>query len=121
MPSKTIFLAILFCLICSFPAFYYIFILDINFLTAGTPGATLGETISLDFNLSNKILIISSIIFFQLTPFLISKNFLNKMYFHAKKHNLYSLIFTVKHFSLIMGLILLRWFVLSDISNFSKK
>ena len=93
VPSKTIFLAILFCLICSFPAFYYIFILDINFLTAGTPGATLGETISLDFNLSNKILIISSIIFFQLTPFLISKNFLNKMYFHAKKNIIYIVLF----------------------------
>ena len=90
---KKIVQAILFCLICSFPAFYYIFVMDVNFLTAGTPGAIEGESISLDFNLSNKILIITSIIFFQLTPFLVSKDFVGKLYLHAKKNIVFIILF----------------------------
>jgi len=54
---------------------YYIFILDVNFLIAGqTPGLD-GETISLSFNFSNKLMMISSIIFFHLSPILILSNF----------------------------------------------
>lgn len=59
---------ILFNLIASMPILFYLFVLDVNFLTAGkTPGLD-GENVSLNFNLSNKILIISSIIFFHLLP-----------------------------------------------------
>ncbi len=73
--KKIIFL-ILFCLIFSIPAFYYVFILGINFFNAGTPGVVDGESIGLSFNFSNKVLLISSIIFFHLIPFLLNKNFL---------------------------------------------
>ena len=56
----------------SFPAFYYIFFLDINFMfsATGVPGGA-GDA---DNNIFNKILIISSIIIFYMIPFLISKS-----------------------------------------------
>ena len=72
---KDLIILLLFCIISSIPAFYYIFILDINFLLAETPGIDQTEKVSLSFNFSNKILIISSILFFHLIPFLINKNF----------------------------------------------
>ena len=65
----------IFCLISSFPVFYYLIILDINFLMVNTPGSISGENISLSFNFSNKILLISSIILFHLIPFLINRDF----------------------------------------------
>ena len=68
-------LLILFNFLSALPIFYYIFILDINFLTAGkTPGLA-NLPISLNFNLSNKVMIISSIIFFHLSPVLLSNKF----------------------------------------------
>ena len=69
-----------FCLISSFPAFYYLFILDVNFLMVNTPGAISGENVSLSFNFSNKILIICSIILFHFIPFLINKNFFEDIF-----------------------------------------
>ena len=66
---------LMFNFLASLPILYYIFILDVNFLTAGkTPNLDNG-TIDFSFNLSNKILIISSIIFFHLSPILIMNNF----------------------------------------------
>ena len=65
----------IFCLISSFPVFYYLIILDVNFLMVNTPGSISGENISLSFNFSNKILLISSIILFHLIPFLINRDF----------------------------------------------
>ena len=54
--------------ILSIPMVYYIFILDVNFMTAGrTPGIE-QTSIAFSFNISNKILIISSILFFHLIP-----------------------------------------------------
>lgn len=54
--------------ILSIPMMYYIFILDVNFMMAGrTPGPEQSST-AFSFNISNKILIISSIIFFHLIP-----------------------------------------------------
>ncbi len=88
-----IFFALLFCLISSFPALYYIFIMDVNFLMANTPGIDKTQTISLDFNLSNKILIISSIIFFQLTPFLINKEIIKSIILLTKKNFFYIVLF----------------------------
>ena len=59
----------MFNLILALPAFYYIFILDVNFLTAG--GTQYTEERGLyHFNLSNKILIISSIFLFHFIPFI---------------------------------------------------
>jgi hypothetical protein len=66
----------LFCFVSSIPAFYYIFVLDVNFLLATTPGMDKSQAISLSFNLSDKILIISSILFFHLIPFLIDDRFI---------------------------------------------
>ena len=65
----------IFCLISSFPVFYYLIILDVNFLMVNTPGSISGENISLSFNFSNKILLISSIILFHFIPFLINRDF----------------------------------------------
>ena len=72
---KDLILLYIFCIISSLPVFYYIFILDVNFLMVNTPGVISGENISLSFNFSDKILIISSIILFHLIPFLINKRF----------------------------------------------
>ena len=53
--------------------FYYLFYLDVNFLVAGnTPGYIDGESTNVNFNISNKILIISSIILFHLIPIIIN-------------------------------------------------
>ena len=60
---------IFFAFLSSLPMFYYLFILDVNFLTAG--GTQYTEERGLyHFNLSNKILIISSIFLFHFIPFI---------------------------------------------------
>jgi len=69
---------LIFCGLLSLPAFYYLFILDVNFLTAGTPGPSEDEPIGLSFNFANKILIISSIILFHLLPFLFCRSIFNE-------------------------------------------
>ena len=81
-----------FCGILSLPAFYYLFILDINFLKATTPGSSEGEKIGLSLNFANKILIISSIILFHLLPFLLNKSILNEF---KKIKNLNLIIFFI--------------------------
>ena len=69
---------LIFNFLASLPILYYIFILDVNFLAAGkTPGFS-NESISFSFNLSDKLMIISSIIFFHLSPILIMDNFFNQ-------------------------------------------
>ena len=60
-------------LILSVPAFYYIFVLDINFLTNAAVLNIEGDANIFFSNIFNKILIISSIILFYLFPFLITK------------------------------------------------
>jgi len=80
-------LLIFFNFLATLPIFYYIFILDINFLTAGqTPGSN-GETVDFDFNFSNKLMLISSIIFFHLSPVLIQSKF-HKPFFKFLKNKL---------------------------------
>ena len=69
---------LIFNFLASLPILYYIFILDVNFLTAGkTPHLSKGS-INFSFNLSDKLMIISSIIFFHLSPILIMDNFFNQ-------------------------------------------
>ena len=59
-------------LFLAFPAFYYLFILDVFFLNSGnTPGSESYIFFSIS-NFSNKILIILSLLFFYFSPFLIS-------------------------------------------------
>ena len=70
---------IIFNFLASLPILYYIFILDINFLTAGKTPSLNNESISFSFNISDKIMIISSIIFFHLSPILIMDNFFNQL------------------------------------------
>ncbi|WP_440934850.1 hypothetical protein, partial [Candidatus Pelagibacter sp.] len=58
------------------PAIYYIFILKVNFINLGlTPGSS--ETLlpnSIEFNISNKILCVTSIIFFYTIPVIFGRN-----------------------------------------------
>jgi hypothetical protein len=84
---KKIFIIVIFNLFLAFPAFYYLFILKVFFLTSGkTPGFD-GNGIAFDFNFANKILLISSIIFFHLINFFWNKTTLDniKFYFYQKK------------------------------------
>ena len=82
---RDLFFLYLFCLVSSFPVFYYIFILDVKFFMVNTPGEINGENISLSLNVSDKILIISSIISFHLIPFLLNNDFLYKIIEILKK------------------------------------
>ena len=65
-------------LVLSIPAFYYLFVLDINFLNK-TAAVTVDQNVDDKYqhiffvNIYNKVLIISSIILFYLLPFLITK------------------------------------------------
>ncbi len=74
-------------ILLSFPAFYYIFVLDINFMFSAT--AVPGGAGDADNNIFNKILIISSIIIFYMIPFLISKS----VNFKFKNMKIVNLIF----------------------------
>ena len=71
--NKKILKFILINLILIFPAFYYLFILGIFFIDPGlTPGNEINSLgIANNFNISNKILIIASLIFFYLLPFIL--------------------------------------------------
>ena len=71
--EKKIFHYLIICFVLIFPAFYYLFILDIFFINPGlTPGNDINSLgINNSLNFSNKILIISSIIFFYSLPFII--------------------------------------------------
>ena len=83
---KNLTLILFFSIIFALPAFYYLFILEVNFLTAVTPAGYGNESIGLSFNFSNKILIISSIIFFQLIPFIINRTFIKDFTKSLKKN-----------------------------------
>ena len=66
--SKNIFLIFILNVALAFPAFYYIFILDVNFLKiTAVPDIPLIQR----FNIANKIVLISCIFFFYYIPFLI--------------------------------------------------
>ena len=62
---KIIFKIIILNLILAFPAFYYVFVLDVFFISVG----------GLNFNYFNKISIITSIFLFHIFPILFSKRF----------------------------------------------
>ena len=72
--SKKILFLVITNLILAFPAFYYLFILDVNFLfkTTAAIGIEANEKI-IFYNLFNDILITFSIILFYLIPFLFFK------------------------------------------------
>tara|TARA_Y100000389_G_C17443904_1_gene510397 strand:+ start:311 stop:1558 length:1248 start_codon:yes stop_codon:yes gene_type:complete len=70
--SKELFYIIVYNILLSIPALYYLFILDINFLTKA---AVISEKKNLTFfnNITNQILIIPSIIFFYFLPFTLTR------------------------------------------------
>ena len=72
-----------------FPILYYLFAFDINFLTAGLTPSLNGEAISLSYNISNKLLIISSILLFHLFPILFLDQKFLKEFFNYIKVNFY--------------------------------
>ncbi len=87
--SVKLFLILLINFILSLPMLFYLFILKVNFFFI--PAIS-----DVDFftriNPSNKILIISSLIFFYMTPFLLDKNFIRNFIQNLKIKNLiYSL------------------------------
>ena len=61
----------------SLPMLYYLFVLKINFIL--TPAITADNFLN-RINPSNKILILSSLIFFYMLPFLFYKNFIKNFY-----------------------------------------
>jgi len=85
-------------LILSIPAFYYIFILDVNFLNKAA-AINIDENENIFFsNILNNILLISSIILFYLFPFLITQIInLNKV-FKFDKIVISSIIFLISAF-----------------------
>ena len=86
---------LIFNFLASLPILYYIFILDVNFLAAGRTPSLNNESINFSFNLSDKLMIISSIIFFHLSPIVIMDNFFNQFK-----------IFLDKRFIIIVPLVL---------------
>ena len=71
--SKEILIISIFNFILSLPFFYYLFILEINFLF-NVSGWDIGENFYSITNISNKIIIVISLIFFYLLPFFLSKS-----------------------------------------------
>ena len=74
--SKEIIICTILNLILALPAFYYLFILDVFFLSSGAvPGHDIVNKlgIPIQYNISNKILINSSIIFFYFIPIMMIK------------------------------------------------
>ncbi len=86
--------SVIFCLISAFPALYYLFVLDINFLVSNIPSGATGVT-ALSFNLSNKIMIISTIIFFHYIPFFLSKDVMFEIFNFLKRNIIYLLVFFI--------------------------
>ena len=71
--SKEILIISIFNILLSIPFFYYLFILEVNFLF-NISGWDIGENFYNIANISNKIIIIISLLFFYLLPFILSKN-----------------------------------------------
>ncbi len=79
--------------ILAFPAFFYIFILDVNFISHTAAVGTKSQNFLFN-NFFNNFLLISSIIFFYLLPFIFTKVIRLKKIF-SYKTLFFSLIFTV--------------------------
>ena len=92
--GKSIYKIILLNVILSLPAFYYLFVLDVMFLfEGGTPGDLKVEgQLPNRLNISNKIILISSLVFFYALPLIVS-NTINLNKFKAKQIILSLIIF----------------------------
>jgi len=80
-------------ILLSLLAIYYLFILDIFFISTG----------GLSYNISNKILVISSIIFFYLFPFLIIIFRSNKIEISFKKLFIFFIFYLIAYYYLILN------------------
>ena len=86
MKFNKIIIFIFYNFLASLPILYYLFVMDVNFLISAKTPELDNNGISMSFNLSNKIMIISSIILFHLLPVFISKNhFFQFINFFKKK------------------------------------
>ena len=70
--SKNLIIVTLFNILLSLPIFFYLFILDINFIF-DNKGWDIGDNFFSLQNFSNKVVIITSLFFFYLLPFLLLK------------------------------------------------
>ena len=92
--KKLIFL-VAFNFLASLPILYYILVLDVNFLGAGkTPGLN-NENINFSFNISDKLMIISSIIFFHLSPILMMNKFCKQFLSFLLKKSIILILLTL--------------------------
>ena len=91
--SKEIILISIFNILLSIPFFLYLFVFKINFLF-NVSGWDIGEDFYSIVNISNKIIIIISLFFFYLFPFILSKkiNYNFKYIIEAKKKFIFFLI-----------------------------
>lgn len=86
---------IFFAFISSLPMFYYLFVMDVNFIFAGGTQFSGGEKVVFNFNLSNKILIISTIFLFHFIPFTQSLLNLKKLKDFTKDKFIFIFIFFI--------------------------
>ena len=93
--SSNLAIIFIFNLLLAIPAFYYVFILDIDFfLKSGGMGIENNEKIIFN-NLFNDILINFSIIFFYILPFLITKTIETEEYIKLDNFVFTTIIFTI--------------------------
>ena len=100
--SKETLICILLNLILAFPAFYYLFVLDVFFLSSGrVPGSEIisKSGLPIQYNISNKILIITSIIMFYLIPIMLIKK---KLFIYDNYINLKRILFLTLFFLLMV-------------------
>jgi len=93
--SKQILYLIIINLFLAYPAFYYVFVLDINFLLQSAAIGIGGNETKIFNNLFNDILITFSIIFFYLTPFIFLKIIKINNIFNIKNISISLIIFLI--------------------------
>lgn len=89
-----ILLFFLFNLLLAAPMLVYIFVMDVNFLVSGQTPSSNNQGVALDYNFANKILIISSIVFFHLLPVVMYKIHYQSFVIFLKKNVIPLLLIT---------------------------
>ena len=103
--SFKLFIIILLNILFSFPAFFYVFILKIDFINQGAAIGVDPDKNFLFINIFNSILITFSILFFYLIPFLVTKIISINNILKLKNLILSSLVFLICFYILIMIII----------------
>ena len=94
--KTTFFITLIISLIMSLPCLYYIFTRDV--ISSFQDSQGVGVSFSKSFNLSNKILIISTICFYALLPIINFQKFIKKILISEKKKILIIIIFCLINF-----------------------